>query len=213
MLYLFFDSETTNLPNFKAKHSDPTQPHLVQLAACLTEADGTVIRSFSEIVSPKGWYLEMPPESFKSHGITYERAMADGIPLGRAVNKFNKMAREADVAVAFNIQFDIKIMQIAWCRANLWPQKDPFQIKECAMQLAKPLVRAAATEAMIAAGMGKRIKQPSLAEAYQFFFGKGFDNAHDAGADTLACKEVYFAAKRMLAEQAVYQGGQSDTGE
>ena len=45
--------------------------------------------------------------------------------------------------------------------------------------------------------MAKKVmggKQSNLTEAYKFFTGQDFQNAHSAMADTQACMTVYFAA-------------------
>ena len=36
---IFFDTETTGLPLFKEHSEHPSQPHIVQLAACLVDLD------------------------------------------------------------------------------------------------------------------------------------------------------------------------------
>lgn len=204
MPILFFDTETTDIPNFKARHGDPCQPHLVQLAARLTDNEGETLEQYCTIISPKGWYSEMPEGSFKAHGITFERALAEGVPLLQALRKFNALLRKASLTVAHNKGFDQKLMRIAWTRTGMWPPgefgTDPFALSECTLELTKPIVKMPATDKMIAAGRGKQFKPPSLSEAYEFFFGEKFDNAHDAGADTLACAKIYFAAKRWLQE-------------
>jgi hypothetical protein len=40
-----------------------------------------------------------------------------------------------------------------------------------------------------------KYKWPRLSEAYKFFFGRDFEDAHDAAVDSKACAEVYFAYK------------------
>lgn len=203
MRYLFWDSETTGLPDFKARHSDPCQPHLVQLAARLTDAEGETLEQYCTVINPHGWYSEMPAESQKAHGITFERALAEGVPLIQALRKFNALLRKAQVSVCHNKSFDQKLIRVAWTRTNMWPGEfgtDPFANSECTLALTTPIIRLPPTERMKAAGRGKQFKSPSLSEAYEFFFGEKFENAHDAGADTLACAKVYFAAKRWLQE-------------
>ena len=39
---------------------------------------------------------------------------------------------------------------------------------------------------------GKGFKWPKLEELYQVLFGKQMENAHDALADVMACKECFF---------------------
>ena len=39
-------------------------------------------------------------------------------------------------------------------------------------------------------------KAPKLTKAYQFFFGKDFDGAHNAMNDVLATRDVFFALKK-----------------
>ena len=46
-------------------------------------------------------------------------------------------------------------------------------------------------ESKILLGTRGDYKWPSLAEAYFFMFRKEVENAHDAGADVQACKEIY----------------------
>ena len=52
---LFYDTETTGLPDWKVPSDDPCQPHLVQLAAVLCNADTREIISTIDVVIRAGW--------------------------------------------------------------------------------------------------------------------------------------------------------------
>jgi DNA polymerase-3 subunit epsilon len=40
-------------------------------------------------------------------------------------------------------------------------------------------------------------KNPKLIEAHRYIFGRGFEGAHDASADSAACAAIYFAILAM----------------
>ena len=76
---LFFDTETTGLPLWKEPSEDPRQPHLVELAALLVNPDTREMIAFMDvIIKPNGWTI--PVDVSEIHGITTERALAEGIP-------------------------------------------------------------------------------------------------------------------------------------
>ena len=56
-MILFWDSETTGLPDFNLRARDPAQPHIVQLAAILTDDGGSVYESHNVIIKPDGWTI------------------------------------------------------------------------------------------------------------------------------------------------------------
>ena len=76
---LFYDTETTGLPDFKAPSESAHQPHIVQLAALLVDMDTReTIQSMDVICRPDGWTI--PDEVAAVHGITTEHAAEVGIP-------------------------------------------------------------------------------------------------------------------------------------
>ncbi|MBL4651290.1 MAG: 3'-5' exonuclease [Flavobacteriales bacterium] len=183
---LFYDTETTDMPNWKIPSDDVTQPHLVQLAAILCDADTKeIIQSIDLIIKPEGW--ESSKEALETHGITEEFALEHGIPEPYVVGMLELMRGDA-LRVAYNKTFDQRIIRIAYkryCKEELidsWAEKDDHK---CAMQMARK-------------AMGG--KNPKLIDAYKHFTGKELENAHSAMADTLACMEVYFAIREQHPE-------------
>src|SRR6478735_3118086 len=111
-LALFFDTETSGLPLFSEPSEDPRQPHIVQLAAALVNLDTReVLEELNVIIKPDGW--EIPDEVAVIHGITTERALAEGIPEIEALDRFLALNARAEVRIAHNEQFDARILRIA----------------------------------------------------------------------------------------------------
>ena len=53
---IFYDTETTGLPNWSAPSDDESQPHLVQLGAIVRDTDTEkVIHKLDVIIKPDGW--------------------------------------------------------------------------------------------------------------------------------------------------------------
>jgi DNA polymerase-3 subunit epsilon len=190
---LFYDTETTGLPDWNQPSDAPQQPHLVQLAACMVDLDTReIVQSIDVIIAPFVW--EIPSEVAAVHGITTEKARAVGIPEPLALEMFLHLWRQSDARVAHNESFDARIVRIGFKRhmddaiADQWKAGK----SECTAKLATPICALPPTERMVAAGRYHH-KTPSLTEAYRHFTGEELVNAHSAMADVRACMAVYFA--------------------
>lgn len=190
---LFYDFETTGLPDFKKPSRADHQPHIVQLAAILADPEtGDVISSVDLIVRPNGW--EIPTEASDIHGITTEKAMKVGVDEDTIVALLMAFSEYADLRIAHNESFDARIMRIALFRfygvmpeaREKWKAKKVF----CTCNAASPLTKLPPTDRMMAAGR-RGFKRPNLTEAYFAATGKTLEDAHSAMPDVLACKAVY----------------------
>ena len=188
---LFFDCETTGLPNFNARARDPSQPHLVQAAFLVADDDGSVTEHCS-LVRPDGWRI--PDEVVAIHKISQERAEKDGISEQQVTEDFFGLARRAQMTVAHNHMFDKFIFRIAGRRYGLMSDADDAWWKAlpmfCTMKAMTNVCEIPPTEAMVASGRNW-FKSPNLAEAYRHATGQTLSGAHDALADVRACKAVY----------------------
>lgn len=187
---LFYDTETTGLPVWSEPSEGENQPHMVQLAAKLVDADTRkVIQSIDLIIRPDGWVI--PAEVTEIHGITTEHALAVGVPEALALQMLLAMWRAAAVRVGHNESFDARIIRIATKR--YLTDEDEIEAwkagaAECTGQITKPIMQ---MEPRNRWGW----KMPKLAEAYKHFIGEDLQNAHSAMADVDGCTAVYFAAK------------------
>lgn len=198
---LFYDFETEKLPLFSEPSSDPRQPHIVQLAAVLVDAETRdTLSSINLIAYPDGW--EIPGESAAIHGITTEHARRVGVPedfiCAALIHLWDrKDGGPKSLRVGHNEQFDARIQRIALKRfvgdaaADAWKAGEA----ECTARLAEPIMRMPPTQRMVAAGRGKQHKKPKLEEAFDHFVGYPMENAHDAMADVAACMAVYWKIK------------------
>lgn len=198
---LFYDTETTGLPDFKAPSDADHQPHITQLAALLTDEAGNKLASLDLLVRPDGWTI--PPELQELTGITMERAEQGGVPELAALSAFEALWRRASLRIAHNESFDARILRIGFKRfAGIC---DPDEWKagpaKCTQVLSTPILKLPPTEKMKAAGRNHH-KSTNLGEAYQFFAGKPLSGAHNAMIDVMACKTVWFAIQERAAPPA-----------
>ncbi|MFD2232801.1 3'-5' exonuclease [Phaeospirillum tilakii] len=187
MSILFFDTETTGLPDKRAPSDAKHQPHVVQLAGLLTDDDGAERACLNLIINPG---VPIPAGAAKVHGITDEVARQFGIHPKLAALAFRAMAAKADLLVAHNIEFDLALMATLFQRNDL-EQALPER-RFCTMEASTPILNLPPTPKMIAAGFNKP-KPPKLEEAYRHFTGRDLVGAHDALADVRGCRDVYFA--------------------
>jgi len=188
MTDLIFDTETTGFPVWKAPANDPRQPHLIQLAVIVAKEDELILKWDYIIKSP----VEIPKEASNVHGITTTRSQNEGVELREALEKFNRLLFEVDRVVCHNYNFDSKIMSSAYHRAEMSLMYFTRLPHVCTMQTATPVLKL----------QGKRgYKWPKLAEAYRLLVNdEGFDAAHTADADTMACWKVLRALEQKGVE-------------
>ena len=187
---LFFDTETTGLPDWKKPSGSEQQPHLVELAAILADENTMeVITVIDTVIKPEGWII--PKEMTDIHGISHERALEDGVSEKSAVKSLFDLWKSSEniKRVSHNRTFDQRIIRIAAKRylsdedIEAWADKSDF---ECTMLKAKPIM-----ELPPKGRFG--YKNPRLEEAYLFFTGRERGTQHRAMADTKDCMEIYFA--------------------
>jgi len=191
---LFYDTETTGLPDWKADIMAPHQPRIIQLAAILTDPTGVVIGEFQALIKPDGWTV---PEFITNlTGVTQEDCETEGIPMKEALERFHELELKARARLAYNNTFDEFLMNR---ESRIYNGKDLTSFIELVdvMELAKPICKLPASERMIKAGFGADFKPPKLIEAYQALFGRGFEKAHNALNDVRATIEVYFHIKKL----------------
>lgn len=185
---LFFDTETTGLPDWRAPSDAPQQPYIVQVAAMLNNEERKPMRRILSLIKPDGWIIT--DELTKIHGITTEMCEAEGRPLSGVLRELLDMMAEADVIVGHNVSFDMRMVRIATKRARIEvPEYQTF----CTMKKSADIVNMAPTFNMVAAGLDKP-KPPKLTEAYQHFFNETFE-AHNAMYDMEACARIYYHLK------------------
>ncbi len=185
-MYLFFDTETTGLPkNWKAPVSDTDNwPRLVQLAWELHDKEGNTIATGNEIVRPQGFLI--PADSARVHGITQERALAEGVPLSDVLARFTGALERAHTLVAHNMSFDEKIVGAEFLRTG---GKDVVAEKEKICTMLSSID-------FCAIDGPRGYKWPKLAELHRTLFDADFAEAHNAAADIRATARCFWELGR-----------------
>ena len=181
--YLFFDTETTGIPNdYKAPCTNTDNwPRLVQLGWLLTDAAGRILSEGNHIVRPDGF--EIPIAASDVHVITTEFALENGKPLLDVIFAFGADLNQADCVVGHNLDYDLHIVGAEYVRLGYDSRIMFARPTLCTMQATIQFCN-------IPGRFGP--KWPKLMELYTKLFGQGFDGAHDAMADIRATKDCFF---------------------
>ena len=186
-MYLFFDTETTGLPNnWKSPVTDlQNWPRLVQLAYLAYDKNGTFITGADIIIKPSGFTISI--EASNIHGISTEKALREGQPLLGVLQNFNTLVDQAEHLVAHNMSFDEKIVGAEFLRNNMLNSIHPKR-KICTMQ-------SSTNFCAIQGPYG--YKWPKLTELHNKLFNTGFQEAHNAAADIKATAKCFWELKRL----------------
>lgn len=187
-MYFFFDTETTGLPlNWNAPVSDLNNwPRMIQVGYIIYDLEGNHIETKEYIIRPENF--EIPEESSNIHGITTDKALAEGIELSIVLNELYQKITSSTIVVAHNISFDEKILGAEFLRKNLNNVLD-IKRKICTM-------KSSVSYCAIPNQYGK-YKWPKLEELHKKLFNKNFDNAHNALADIQATADCFWKLKAL----------------
>ena len=187
-MLLFLDTETTGLPRYYITEPAKRWPRVVQLAWSLYDTDGNRESRNSFIIYPTDFTI--PPDSVKKHGITTERAKAEGTSLFKVLPQFNADVEKAAMIIGHNVAFDLPVVHTEFVRCKL--ETDLLEKQHvCTM---KP--REIVSLCKIPKPSGNGYKWPTLTELHLHLFEEEFAGSHDAGADVDACARCYFELRK-----------------
>lgn len=191
---LAYDTETTGLPIWKEPSESDSQPHIVEIAALLYSPSGDLIDEFSTLVKPDGWTISQ--EMTDIHGISQEQAMDEGIPEAEALAGYLAIHARAGLRVGHNVSFDDRILRIAIKRYGAGATQEERDTLADLYKASEAFCTCWKNKAVLAIPGPRGHKLPTLAEAYQHYFGSAPEIAHRARADAEACAKVYFAMQQ-----------------
>jgi len=185
--FFVFDCETTGLPvrrNLSVWEVDGW-PRLVQLAWTTHDAWGRLETAECRIVRPDGFII--PVDSTRIHGISHDRALEIGEPVGDILELFARtLDSPFDAVIAHNLEYDRNVVGAELIRADL-----PSRLFDlpglCTMTTTTTLLRLPGPYGF---------KWPKLEELHAFLFETGYDGAHDAARDVEACARCFFELRR-----------------
>jgi len=153
------------------------EPRIVQLGWVTIDAEGNISDPVVRTVRPDGW--RVPSEAASIHGITTQRAKAEGLPIQDVLADFSAVAEQAEYIAGHNLRFDYLIVAGEYLRLGL---PSPLKGKPyyCTMEETTALCK-------LPSWRGDDWKYPTLGQLYRFLFGKNRRGAHDAGADAWTC--------------------------
>lgn len=189
MKFLVFDTETTGLPaNAHAPVSDSDNwPRMVQIAWQLHDENGDLIENYDFIIKPEGY--DIPFNAQKIHGISTEKALAEGHNLKTVLEKFNTVLADNPILVGQNIAFDIPIVGAEFYRKSVQNTIANLPLIDTA--------REGTDFCALPGGIGGGFKYPKLSELYEKLFGYNFDEAHNAAADVNATAQAFWELVRL----------------
>ena len=202
---LLFDTETTGLFPKENTANLSKHPHIIQLSYILYDVDSyTTLEVFNHYVKlPDSVVLST--EVSKLTGITREKCDAEGIPIEDCIRAFRSAYNRAELIVAHNLSFDLKMIHCELKRiintrllrcitpednADVLGYINMFKMDKptyCTMvkgvDICKIPVKDSAT----------RMKYPKLAELYKTMFtGEEVPTSlHNSMTDVLVCLRCY----------------------
>lgn len=207
---LFVDVESSGLLRSDLPLGDVGQPWIMQCSAMLCNEAGSVTNVFSHLIKAEGRTAK--ENAVKVHGISAWATTQVGIPEPRLLGILGDMLKTVPMSamkvISFS-DFDRQIISSAFARfgesqgkpgayARLWEVRPGTEF----VDLQKPWCQQACKlPGQFESG---EYRWPTLDEAAQIILGRpAREGFHDAFADMLLLKEIYFAlkARGALAER------------
>ena len=181
MKTLIIDTETSGLPtSYNASLTDINAwPRVVEIAWLVLNENYQAESASEFLVQPNGFQISSG--ATEVHGITNEKAQANGNPIGYILECLNKDMADVNLVVAHNIDFDFPVINCEHLRSNT-PTTLSSKSKFCTMKSTTNLCN-------IPGNYGP--KWPKLGELYEFLFNRNFREMHRAMHDVAATAECY----------------------
>jgi DNA polymerase III epsilon subunit-like protein len=188
-MYLFFDTETSDLPRrWDAPVTDVDNwPRLVQICWIACTPQGEASPPQTHLIKPEGFRIARSATDV--HGITTDYAEQHGEPLRPVLDEFVQAVAGARELVAHNISFDACVVGAELFRAGI-PHALDKRKQRCTMKEAVHFCKLPGRYGF---------KWPSLSELHQILFREPLQGAHNATADCLACMRCFFELKKQKA--------------
>ena len=179
-----FDLETTGI--------DVETSRIVSAHVGVLNGDGVLVEQLDWLADPG---VEIPPQASAVHGITTERARAEGRPAVEVVTEIlaalsDLFARGIAVTI-YNAPYDLSLLHHEAVRHGVAPLHEPVPIID-------PLVLDRAVD--------KYRKGKRTLEAAAAFYGVSLTDAHDAGADAVAAGRIAQALAGKYGDQLAISG-------
>jgi DNA polymerase-3 subunit epsilon len=173
-----FDLETTGV--------DVETARIVSACVAVLDAAGAVIARWDWLADPG---IPIPDGAAAVHGISTERARADGRPAAQVVAEIAQTLRvlfdTGSPLVVYNAPYDLSLLDRETRRYGLPPLSVPEAVID-------PLV--------IDKALDRYRKGKRTLEAAAAFYGVSLDDAHDAGSDAIAAGRVAQAQVARFAD-------------
>lgn len=205
---------------YNKPHTDTDNwPRTIQIAWSIYKGDGTLIKRESHMITPPDGGYVMEHDTVKFHmrnrgidivedpALTRQQNEAvallqlngllaeAGKPLSKVLAQFVSDAWKSNVLVAHNINFDTPIIKCEIFRVDQELDGEWEDLEGEMSPIMYPPAKGEAGFQFVCTmlGMQKMFgKWPKLDQLYHWCFGKGFENAHDAGGDVTACADSFF---------------------
>lgn len=187
-MYAVIDTETSGLFDFSKPADAEGQPRLAHLCMILLDDDPNEQGVIDHLVRPDGW--TMGAEASKINGLTDEILLEKGIPVAEVLALYASMIDSGAVVVAFNAQYDTKIMRAELRRAGMDDRFDKTP-NICVM-------RGCTDICQVPKANGKGYKFPKLAEALAHFKIEQH-GAHSADGDARGALEIFRKLRQFSA--------------
>lgn len=183
MNFLFFDTETSGLPNKNLPFEHPEQARIVQFAAVMTDEKFNPIGCMALLSSEDDYIIH--PKAEAVHGICKNDCINSGIPSRNILSIFQQMLDKCEVVVGFNSKhFDTKLVEIEAALQGtsiIYPDTH-IDVMEVMTDICKLPPRF----------KGSKYKWPSLAEAHSYCFpDSSILDAHDALGDVNTTIKIF----------------------
>jgi len=197
MIVLIFDTETTGLPPKipinKNKEVLDKWPYIVQLSYIVYDTQK------HKLLGTYDWIIKLPPgvemstDVIKIHGITNEMSQSKGVDIQLVLTNFINSCKKADLIVAHNISFDLKMIPVEMERQLEYMAYSDFYFTidtklYCTMQESIDLCNLVRIDKY----GNKHKKFPKLSELHEYLFSVVPINLHNSLNDVVVCLRCFY---------------------